>query len=102
MPERSPVLDQLNHDPEVEVVTPRLAFSGLISHGDATVSFLGEGVQPDTEARVSQQLHMTAGSGLSNTNAKETKKKEKKTKSLGVVPGDRVILLANTASGGVN
>lgn len=102
LPERSPVLDQLKHDPDVEVVTPRLAFSGLISHGDATVSFLGEGVQPDTEARVSLQLHMTAGSGLSSATAKETILGEGLAKSLGVVPGDRVILLANTASGGVN
>src|SRR3569832_1242195 len=102
LPERSPVLDQLKHDPDVEVVTPRLAFSGLISHGDATVSFLGEGVQPDIEARVSLQLHMTAGSGLSSATAKETILGEGLAKSLGVVPGDRVILLANTASGGVN
>src|SRR5690348_4896972 len=38
--------------PHVKVVAPRLAFSGLISHGDTTVSFLGEGVVPDKERSI--------------------------------------------------
>ena len=32
--------------PHVKTVTPRIAFSGLISKGETTVSFLGEGVAP--------------------------------------------------------
>ncbi len=35
--------------PEVIAVAPRLSFSGLISHGDATISFIGEGVDPDAK-----------------------------------------------------
>src|SRR5512133_1973788 len=36
------------------VVTPRLEFSGLISHGETTIPFIGEGVDPLKEVKVSQ------------------------------------------------
>ena len=50
LPVRSPVFDALATMQEVKLVAPRLAFSGLVSHGDSTQSFLGEGVEPDHQA----------------------------------------------------
>jgi len=35
--------------PEVKSVAPRLSFNGLISHGDSTLSFIGEGIDPDLD-----------------------------------------------------
>ena len=31
------------------VVAPRLAFNGLISHGESTLSFIGEGIDPNKD-----------------------------------------------------
>lgn len=102
LPEHSPVLQDLETMPGVQVVTPRLSFTGLISHGEATMSFLGEGVQPDTEARVSRQLEIVSGEGLSLDKKKTVLLGEGLAGALGVVPGDTVVLLATTASGGIN
>ena len=40
----------------VVTVTPRLAFSGLISKGDETVSFIGDGVDPVKEEPVNYAI----------------------------------------------
>jgi putative ABC transport system permease protein len=37
----------------VKMVTARLGFSGLVSTGDNTMSFVGIGVEPETEAELS-------------------------------------------------
>ena len=55
MPEHNSEIDFVRGLPEVQMVTPRLAFGGLISYADHTISFLGEGVVPKKEARVSRQ-----------------------------------------------
>ena len=46
LPENAPALNVLKHIPGVKAVTPRLAFNGLISHGENTISFIGEGIDP--------------------------------------------------------
>lgn len=102
LPEHSPILDALDKIPGVQVVTPRLFFGGLISHGDATLSFLGEGVQPVTETSVSLRLRLVAGAGFSSTDSKEVILGEGLAKSLGVMINDTVVLLATTAAGGMN
>jgi len=102
LPERSTVLQELETMPGIQVVTPRLSFTGLISHGEATMSFLGEGVQPDTEARVSRQLEIISGDGLSPKDEETVLLGEGLAGALGVAPGDTVVLLATTASGGIN
>jgi putative ABC transport system permease protein len=102
LPESSPVLNALKALPGIEVVTPRLSFTGLISHGDSTLSFLGEGVKPDSEARVSKQMRIINGAELSAADAKEVLLGEGLAKGLGVRPGESVVLLATTSSGGPN
>lgn len=102
LPEHSPVLEELETAPGVQAVTPRLSFTGLISHGEATMSFLGEGVQPDTEAQVSRHLEIVSGERLSPSDAKTVLLGTGLARALGVTPGDSVVLLATTASGGIN
>lgn len=80
----------------------RLSFVGLASHGDRTVSFLGEGIEPDRERTLSSALVVKEGQGLSRDDALEVLVGEGLAQSLGVSPGDQLTLLANTAAGGVN
>ena len=88
--------------PHVRTVTPRLAYSGLISKGETTVSFLGEGVAPETEADVSREVIVHDGLGLSSERPKGIILGKGLAQSLGAVPGDTVVLLTTTGSGSVS
>ena len=71
LPARSAAVDYLNQRPDVVTVTPRLGFAGLASLGDTTLSFLAEGVAPETEAVLSTELEIIRGRDLAalRTNA---------------------------------
>ncbi|MBK7082386.1 MAG: ABC transporter permease [Betaproteobacteria bacterium] len=88
--------------PTVRAIAPRLAFSGLISHGEATISFVGEGVEPEAEKVVSKALEIAAGMNLSAEDPFGIIVGVGLAQALGVKPGDVVVLLANTPSGGIN
>jgi len=88
--------------PHVKTVTPRLAYSGLISKDETTVSFLGEGVTPETEAEVSKEVIVHEGTGLSSDTPKGIILGKGLAQSLGAVAGDTVVLLTTTGSGSVS
>ena len=94
--------DRIKATAGVQVVTPRLSFGGLLSHRDVTVSFLGEGVDPEKENAVSGLLSITAGTNLSAGDPKGVILGEGLAATVGARPGDQVVLLASTASGGMN
>lgn len=102
LPEASPEFSALQQAPGVQFVTPRIAFMGLVSHGDLTVSFAGEGVEPGNEKTVSKLLVITSGENLSDANANEVIMGEGLARNLGVTISDTVVLLVNTAAGGIN
>lgn len=90
----------------VRVVAPRIEFSGLASRGDATVSFIAEGVDPRREAamqkvhRLARPVNIVTGSDLSLEARDEAILGQGLANALGARPGDRIVLLATTASGG--
>ena len=88
--------------PELEVVTPRINFNGLIGHGDITVAFVGEGVHPEKEKQLSKIFVITEGDGLSLEDPDGIIVGRGMAETLGVQVGERVVLLANTGTGSVN
>ena len=102
LPEHSADLSAIEGTPHVKVVAPRLNFSGLISHQDTTLSFIGEGVDADKEAIVSDHLRMSRGTGLSEQALNEIIVGEGLAANLGINLGDKVVLLTTSASGGMN
>lgn len=88
--------------PGVDSVAQRLAFSGLLSFGDNTVSFIGEGVEPEFEARISDQIHIRQGQNLVRSGQKSVLLGEGLAKNLGVKAGDQVVLLVTAANGTPN
>jgi putative ABC transport system permease protein len=102
LPDDSPTFAELEHSPGVLFVTPRIAFTGLVSHGDLTVSFAGEGVDPIKERTVSKMVVITAGENLAGPDANELIMGTGLARNLGVELGDQVVLLVNTAAGGIN
>lgn len=96
------VYDSFSKRPGVRVITPRLAFTGLISHDDATISFSGEGVDPDKEGDLSRALQIVSGEPLSSTEPKGIILGEGLAANIGVKVGDVIVLLATTSKGTLN
>ena len=86
----------------VKVLSPRLSFTGLISYGDVTIGFTGEGVDPEKDADLSKYLIVVAGEGLDFGDPDGLLLGGGLARNLGVTVGDTVALLATTASGGLN
>lgn len=102
LPTRSEALSSLSGLPEVKTVAPRLGFSGLVSAGDASVSFLGEGVDPAHEGELSKMVSIEAGENLSESEPAGAIVGEGLAHTLGVQPGDKIVLMASTENGGTN
>jgi putative ABC transport system permease protein len=98
LPESSGLLDSSN----VRVIAPRLSFSGLVSHGEATLSFIGEGVSPPHEAAFEHGVQVVEGRDLSAHDPRAVIVGVGLARNLGVSIGQRVVLLATPVSGGTN
>ncbi|MDP1537167.1 MAG: ABC transporter permease [Burkholderiales bacterium] len=83
-------------------IAPRLAFSGLISRGETTMSFLGEGIDPVKEAPVGSRIVMMAGRELAETDRTSVILGEGLAKALEAKLGDTVVLLVTKENGGPN
>ena len=86
----------------IKAVVPRLSFSGLLSHGDATLSFIGEGVDPQEQDFFGNALQISSGNNLSADHPDQLIMGEGLARNLGVKVGDQIVLLVNTATGGIN
>jgi putative ABC transport system permease protein len=102
LPENAPERARLEGWPGVKLVSPRLRLSGLVSVGESTVSFVGEGVVPEKEETLSASLTITAGAPLAADDPTGIIVGQGLAENLGVKPGAKVVLLANTKTGGVN
>lgn len=96
----------LNHIEHVLYTTPRIEFSGLISSGEKSMSFLGLGVNPENEARLRSGLTLVK---IDNTPLLELKKElygvilgRKMAEILQVKIGDWLQILTTTVDGSVN
>jgi putative ABC transport system permease protein len=87
---------------QIKTIAPRLAFSGLISRGDSTLSFIGDGVSPAEEALFQHGLQITSGKNLSPDEPRGIIVGAGLARNLGVAVGDTVVLLATTSEGGTN
>ena len=100
LPERSDTERAIRARPEVEALAPRLSFSGLASFGDATVTFVGEGVDPPSEALVSSDIAVAAGQTQSADDPTGIILGRGLAANLGVKVGDTMVLTTTTARGG--
>ncbi|WP_300088890.1 FtsX-like permease family protein [uncultured Nitrosomonas sp.] len=87
---------------QIKAIVPRLSFSGLLSHGDATISFVGEGVDPGEQSYFSNALQIVSGQHLAADDPNRLIMGAGLARNLGVDAGDTVVLMANTATGGIN
>ncbi len=107
IPPDAPIRAALEAEPHVAVVAPRLSFNGLVSRGDATLSFIGEGVAPDREAaihrsdRFNLSVNIVEGRDLGDDAKPAVIVGTGLAENLGAKVGDAVVLLANSPRGGL-
>lgn len=105
------IIRQISAIEHVTLVTPRIAFSGMISTGDNTVSVFCEGVNPEGELLLNKienikdaetGLAIQEGDNLAKEDQFEVILGRGLAKNLGAKPGDSVVLLTNTVGGSLN
>jgi putative ABC transport system permease protein len=88
--------------PGVQAVAPRLAVSGLVSHGNASLSFFGEGIDPTLEAPFDRFVMMVSGQSLAAADPNGIIVGKGLADNLGLSVGDQVVLVTNARGGGVH
>ena len=101
LPADLPLIEVLRANPAVRTVAPRLAFSGLVSHGDTTISFLGEGLDPEAERTFHDAPLMVRGEPLSESAPDEVVVGYGLADNLGAGVGDSLVLVTNLRGGGI-
>ena len=86
----------------VKTVTARLSFSGLVSTGDTTTSFVGAGVDPEGETDLSTLAVIVEGKDLTSRDPRGIILGVGLARGFGVRPGDDLTLLTSTQSGSIN
>jgi putative ABC transport system permease protein len=102
LPPDAPAMARIAAVEGVVAVAPRLAFSGLVSVGETTLGFIGEGIDVAREARLSGAGTLTAGAQLAAADATGALLGHGLARNLGASVGDTVVLLAGTARGGLS
>jgi putative ABC transport system permease protein len=94
--------DALQKIEHVKTVTARLGFSGLVSTGDTTTSFVGAGVDPEGEADLSSLALIVDGHDLASRQPRGVTMGVGLARGFGVKPGDDLTLLTTTQGGAIN
>lgn len=88
--------------PEVQDAMARISFSGLLNNGRADLPVVGEGIEPDAEARLGTSVRFVAGRALSGADRFGAVIGKGLAVSLDLKPGDPVILVASAGDGAMN
>ena len=101
LPANGPQKDAIGRLPGVVAVSPRLMISGLVSHGEVTVPFAGEAVEPDVDARISKDIAVD-GEPLDAASPKGVILGRGLARALNVKRGDVLAFITTGASGGMS
>lgn len=93
---------RLAAQPGVAQVMGRLHFSGLLGNGRTDLPVVGEGIEPDKEARLGTYMVIQAGERLSSRHRYGILVGEGLAKALQLEPGDPVTLMTTATGGAVN
>ncbi len=83
-------------------VMGRISFSGLLNNGRSDLSIVGEGIEPEREARNGTYLFISAGRQLENGDRFGALLGRGVARALNLAPGDRATLIVSTRDGATN
>ena len=87
--------------PAVKVLEQRLVLNGLASHGENTIAFTGEAVDPEA-AKLTSKVLAVAGENLSDTDSTGVLLGSGLANALGAIRDDRVNFIVSLPGGGIN
>ncbi len=99
------IIREIKNIPEVDVVTARISFTGLVGNANNTKMMIGEAVEPEEEEKIGVGgffAPLQAGSYFSSSQVDGAVIGEGLADKLKVKPGDYLTLLSNTAAGSYN
>lgn len=102
IPNPSGLASEITSLPQVDDAMARVAFAGLVSNGRADWAIVGEGVEPNKEARLGSYLRVIRGQALRDDMPNGIMIGQGVADALKLAPGDRVTLLVNTYEGALN
>lgn len=88
--------------PGVDDVMGRVYFAGLLNNGRSDLPIVGEGVEPDREARMGSSMVISAGRVLTEKDTTGMMIGQGLAHALKLKPGDWATLVMNTAGGALN
>jgi putative ABC transport system permease protein len=88
--------------PGVDDVLLRISFSGLLGNGRSDWPIIGEGVEPDGEARLGSYVTLASGRQLKAGDKYAALIGQGVARALKLKPGDPITLLVSTAGGAAN
>jgi putative ABC transport system permease protein len=97
-----PLAERVAGLPEADDVMGRLSFSGLLTNGRSDYAIVGEGIQPDKEARLGTFLIIAAGRHLGDADRYGMLIGKGVAQALKLEPGDRASLVVSAAAGAMN
>lgn len=99
------LVTELEAKSDIKLVTPRISFSGLVSYGEMTAIFQGQGIVPKKEDRMragNPAGSYIEGRSIRGDNIYQVGLAEQVAKKLNVHVGDMVTVLGTTQYGGIN
>lgn len=96
------ILEIVEQQPEVEIATSRLNFSGLLSNGKISAGVFGMGMDADKESLMNSSVLIVEGEDLFPEDLESALIGVGLAKSMNVKAGDWLTLLSSTADGAVN
>lgn len=96
------LVDAVTDLPQLSDLLLRIKFSGLANNGRADLPIIGEGVEPDKEARLGTALTVTSGRQLTSEDSYGIMLGHGVAQALRMKPGGFVTLLVTTTDGALN
>lgn len=88
--------------PQVADAMSRVYFSGLLNNGRTDLSVIGEGIEPDLEAKLGTYMMISDGRRLTDKDAQGIMIGHGAANAAKLKPGDQVTLVVNTSEGALN
>ena len=86
----------------VSEVTARVSFSGLLNNGRSDLPIIGEGIEPDLEAKLGTSLRIVEGRRLTDKDPSGVMLGSGAAQSMRLAPGDHAVLIVATSQGATN
>ncbi len=96
------IVDLARKVPDFEEGMARLSFAAVLNNGHSDFPVLGEGVEPDKEAKLGSLLHVVDGRNLTAKDASGIFIGEGVASALKLHVGDHATILLNTVEGALN